>query len=240
MGASLSKQLRGVDRLTISIVDSESVASMGDDKDSIKDILRRSLAEFVGTYFLALGVGMSSLAGPMGPYVPGLTLMVVVFCFGHVSMASFNPAVSLAMAIRPYLLSWKAMLFYCLAELVAGLLGGLTAWGFGGNVVPGLGLDDSLAKVFFGEFLARCCWPRRYSTPGRRPTTRAIPSSVWPLAARCWRCCPSPTDPPRPSSPGATSRPPFSRERLPRFCFGSSRPPTTRRAPISCAGRWTT
>lgn len=126
---------------------------MGDDKDSIKDILRRSLAEFVGTYFLAFGVGMSSLAGPMGPYVPGLTLMVVVFCFGHVSMASFNPAVSLAMAIRPYLLSWKAMLFYCLAELVAGLLGGLTAWGFGGNVVPGLGLDDSLAKVFFGEFL---------------------------------------------------------------------------------------
>lgn len=120
--------------------------------DEFKSLLRRCLAEFIGTFFLVLAVGLSSGAGVLGPFVPGLTLMVMVFNFGHVSLGVFNPAISLALTLRPFLLSWKAMAFYLMAQFMAGLLAAVLAWGFGGQVIPASGASVNLAVAFFAEF----------------------------------------------------------------------------------------
>ena len=115
--------------------------------------MRRCLAEFIGTFFLVLAVGLTDLAGPLGVFVPGFTLMVIVFAFGHVSLGAFNPAVSLALTLRPNLLSKKAMLAFIIVQLIAGILGSLCAFGFGGSVIPGLGPKSSTVIGFFAELL---------------------------------------------------------------------------------------
>ena len=120
--------------------------------DSLRDLSRRFLVEFVGTFFLAWAVGLSNLS-PFGAFVPGFTLMVIVFCFGHVSLGIFNPAISVALFMRRGLLSLKAFVLLVVSQLVGGVLGGLTAWGMGGGVVPGAQVSPSLAVVFFAEFL---------------------------------------------------------------------------------------
>jgi aquaporin Z len=113
-----------------------------DVKDSVKDLLRRTSVEFMGTFYLVFFVGLTSQLTDstslqfVGAFVPGLTLMTLVFLGGHLSLGSYNPAVTLALTLRPALLSWRACLCYIVAELLGGIFGALTAWGFGGDVVP--------------------------------------------------------------------------------------------------------
>lgn len=120
--------------------------------DSVADLLRRSSVEFLGTFILVCFVGLSNVT-PFGPLVPGLTLMVCVFAGGHVSLGAYNPAVALALTLRPGLLSWKALVLYVFAELAGGAVGAATAWAFGGSVVPAFGSNANMAQIFFAEFL---------------------------------------------------------------------------------------
>jgi aquaporin Z len=83
----------------------------------LKDLLRRTSVEFVGTFYLVFFVGMTNIVESGRAFVPGLTLMVLVFMGGHISLGSFNPAVTLSLTLRPHLLSWKACLFYMVAEV---------------------------------------------------------------------------------------------------------------------------
>ncbi len=132
---------------------------MEEAKDSTKDLLRRSTMEFFGTFFLVLFVGLSSLQqnqnAVLRSVLPGLTLMVLVFVGGHVSLGSFNPAVTLALTLRPGLLSWKALLCYTASELLAGVMAALLAWGLGGAVVPGAPgtCSSNMGLVFVAELL---------------------------------------------------------------------------------------
>ncbi|HVW21383.1 MAG TPA: aquaporin [Opitutaceae bacterium] len=65
--------------------------------------MKKYLVEFIGTFFLVFTVGCTVIAPGAGAFAPiaiGAALMVMVFAGGHVSGAHFNPAVTLAVAIR--------------------------------------------------------------------------------------------------------------------------------------------
>ena len=87
-------------------------------------MFKKLLVEFIGTFFLILTVGLSvfsSGSGVIPAIAIGFVLMVMVYAGGHVSGAHYNPAVSLAAAIRGAL-SWKDLLPYWVAQLLGGAL----------------------------------------------------------------------------------------------------------------------
>ena len=56
------------------------------------------IAEFIGTFFLALTICTAAVHGSAGDYAPfaiAATLMVMIYAVGHISGAHFNPAVTL-------------------------------------------------------------------------------------------------------------------------------------------------
>jgi MIP family channel proteins len=87
-------------------------------------------AEFLGTMLLVLAAaGAGSAAGSIpgggsGAWAAGLTLVVLVFMFGPVSGAHFNPAISVGMTIAGRLPKSKT-LAYLAAQLCGALLAGL-------------------------------------------------------------------------------------------------------------------
>src|SRR5271154_1288694 len=65
--------------------------------------MRKYLAEFIGTFFLVLTVGMCVIKpdpGSFGLIAIGSELMVMVYAGGHISGGHFNPMVTLAVWLR--------------------------------------------------------------------------------------------------------------------------------------------
>jgi aquaporin Z len=65
--------------------------------------MRKYVAEFIGTFFLVLTIGMCILkpdAGSFAPIAIGSALMVMVYAGGHISGGHFNPMVTLAVWLR--------------------------------------------------------------------------------------------------------------------------------------------
>src|SRR6476660_9711638 len=65
--------------------------------------MQKYIVEFIGTFFLVLTIGLTSIApgaGVMAPLAIGATLMVMVYAGGHISGAHYNPAVTLAVWLR--------------------------------------------------------------------------------------------------------------------------------------------
>lgn len=89
--------------------------------------LRNYLAEFVGTFFLSLTVGMSILNGLatpnafVTPLAAGLTLGLFVYTVGAISGSHLNPAVTLALATLKKISPLDAIL-YILAQLAGAAL----------------------------------------------------------------------------------------------------------------------
>lgn len=87
------------------------------------DCFRKYLVEFIGTFFLIFTVGATLLLGGSGviPAIAiGLILMVMVYAGGHISGGHYNPAVSMAAAMRGAL-SWKHLAPYWLAQILGAL-----------------------------------------------------------------------------------------------------------------------
>lgn len=87
--------------------------------------------EFIGTFIfvhvICLVVNSFSPTNPSLAAIPiGLTLMVLIFCWGHVSGGHFNPAVSTGLWVSGKMggLRW---VFYVVAQLIGGICGGLMA-----------------------------------------------------------------------------------------------------------------
>jgi glycerol uptake facilitator-like aquaporin len=100
----------------------------------VEPLSRRLFAEALGTAFLlatVIGSGImgEKLAGGnvalalLGNTLPtGAILVVVILIFGPLSGAHFNPAVSLAFALRGEL-SWSELTPYIAAQVIGGILG---------------------------------------------------------------------------------------------------------------------
>jgi len=67
-----------------------------------KETMKKYLAEFIGTFFLILTIGLTvnSVTAIMAPVAIGCILIVMIYACGHISGAHFNPAVTLAILIR--------------------------------------------------------------------------------------------------------------------------------------------
>jgi len=88
--------------------------------------MRAYITEFIGTYFLVLTIGLTVLGGtPFAPLAIGGSLMVMVFMGGHVSGAHYNPAVSIALAMRKKL-PWPEVPSYLAAQLLGATVAALT------------------------------------------------------------------------------------------------------------------
>ena len=90
-------------------------------------MLKKLLVECIGTFFLVLTVGLTVFSGASGviPAIAiGFVLMVMVYAGGHVSGAHYNPAVSLAAAVRGAL-DWKDLVPYWVAQIAGGAIAAL-------------------------------------------------------------------------------------------------------------------
>jgi len=99
------------------------------------------LAEFIGTFYLCLTVGLCVLGqSPATPWSAAAALMCMIFSLGNVSGANFNPAVTLALVLRgggimPAVKAVQYMLVQLLGSIFAAFVVKITqhngTYGFG-------------------------------------------------------------------------------------------------------------
>ena len=133
---------------------------------------QRALAEFLGTAFLLAAVigsgimaqrlsgGNLALALLCNTLATGAILPVIILMFGAVSGAHFNPAVSLAFALRGEL-PWRVAALYVVVQVVAAIAGtwlahlmfDLPVWQISSTVRSGTGQWLAEAVATFGLLL---------------------------------------------------------------------------------------
>ena len=121
--------------------------------------MHRLAAEFVGTFSLVFaGTGaiiINSVTGGAVSHVGigltfGLIIMVMIYAFGHVSGAHFNPAVTLAFAAGRHF-SWALVPQYWAAQLAGGITASLVHRALFGDVAHlGATLPLGSASQSFG------------------------------------------------------------------------------------------
>ena len=120
----------------------------------MKDNFKKYLVEFIGTFFLVFTVASAVLLGGNGVIAPlsiGFALMIMVYAGGHISGGHYNPAVSLAAAIRGAL-AWGQLIPYWIFQVAGAACASLLVAQFA--VLPdAVGCPFSLAQLVIGEFL---------------------------------------------------------------------------------------
>lgn len=124
--------------------------------DNAQAPMRKYLAEFIGTFYLVLSVGLNVLAknGPAA-FSIAATLMCMIYALGDVSGAHFNPAVTVAI-----LLSGRGKcsntdgVIYIAMQLVGGIAAGLLYYSVWGVTFPlGPQGDHKWAAVSVAEII---------------------------------------------------------------------------------------
>lgn len=111
--------------------------------------------EFIGTFFLVFTVGMTVLnpngIGNFAPLAIGSVLAVMVYAGGYLSGGHYNPAVSLAVALRGKL-SFGNLICYWISQLAAAIVAAILTIYLKGdaNATP-MVLD--IPKALIAEFL---------------------------------------------------------------------------------------
>ncbi len=122
--------------------------------------MRAYLTEFIGIYFLVLTIGLTVLGGtPFAPLAIGASLMVMVFMGGHVSGAHYNPAVSIACAMRKKL-PWSEVPPYIVAQLAGAVAAALTVYGILGQtftLAPAEGFSSRAAVAVEALYTFALC-----------------------------------------------------------------------------------
>ena len=86
----------------------------------MKNNFKKYLVEFIGTFFLMFTVSSAVRfdgEGVIPAIAIGFALMIMVYAGGHVSGGHYNPAVSVAAAIRGAL-EWKQLIPYWVSQLL--------------------------------------------------------------------------------------------------------------------------
>jgi aquaporin Z len=114
--------------------------------------MKKYLVEFIGTFFLVLTVGACVVnpgTGTIAPIAIGSVLMVMIYAGGHISGAHYNPAVTVAVAIRGRLPAGDVP-GYFIAQLLGAALAAGAIYYLKGATSPGLfGSDDASLKTLF-------------------------------------------------------------------------------------------
>lgn len=95
-------------------------------------LFRPLLAEFLGTFTLvfigafAVAVTATPQTGVLVPALAhGIVLVGIIYAYGHISGAHFNPAVTLALLVGRHIAPVKAAL-YMVAQFAGGIVAGVT------------------------------------------------------------------------------------------------------------------
>jgi aquaporin Z len=122
--------------------------------------MHKYLTEFIGTFFLVLTIGLTSLSGSvLAPLAIGSSLMVMVYMGGHVSGGHYNPAVSLAVLIRGRL-GVIDFVLYVVAQVIGALVAGVAVEALWGKpcplrpAVPDATIPGLLVEILFTFALA--------------------------------------------------------------------------------------
>ncbi len=122
----------------------------------MKESCKKYLVEFIGTFFLIFTVASCSLLGAqdvIAPLAIASALMVMVYAGGHISGGHYNPAVSLAAAIRGAL-PWKQFAPYIVSQILGGVVAVYTFLLMAGNSIIALTPGNfSLKGLLIAEFL---------------------------------------------------------------------------------------
>ncbi len=121
----------------------------------MKENFKKYLVEFIGTFFLVFTVVSAVLFGGshgvIAPLSIGFALMIMVYAGGHISGGHYNPAVSLAAAVRGAL-AWGQLIPYWIFQVAGAACAALLVAKYA--VLPeASGCPFSLAQVIIGEFL---------------------------------------------------------------------------------------
>ncbi|BDD04909.1 aquaporin Z [Aureibacter tunicatorum] len=125
-------------------------------------------AEFIGTFWLVLaGCGSAVLAstspdtgiGTIGVSLAfGLTILTMIYAFGHISGAHFNPAVTIGLAINGKF-NKKELLPYILTQILGAICGAIVLYIIA-NGKEGFDINQGFAANGFGQHS-----PGGYSLP---------------------------------------------------------------------------
>eukprot|EP00281_Chroomonas_sp_CCMP1168_P034160 CAMPEP_0206241946 /NCGR_PEP_ID=MMETSP0047_2-20121206/16787_1 /ASSEMBLY_ACC=CAM_ASM_000192 /TAXON_ID=195065 /ORGANISM="Chroomonas mesostigmatica_cf, Strain CCMP1168" /LENGTH=638 /DNA_ID=CAMNT_0053666917 /DNA_START=107 /DNA_END=2020 /DNA_ORIENTATION=- len=130
------------------------------------DTMSKLMAEFIGTFFIVMTVGLNVVQGPAfvsnnpinetAVFSIASAVMVMVYAMGGVSGGHLNPAVTFAIYISGRgKISLKMSLLYMLSQTLAGLTGSLAYVFISGGITFGLGPYSGFSwlGVFAAEFV---------------------------------------------------------------------------------------
>jgi aquaporin Z len=126
-------------------------------------IVQKYIAEFIGTFYLVITVGLNVLAGNgLAAFSIAASLMCMIYALGDISGAHFNPAVTLAVCVsRRNKISEVDAVIYIAVQILAGILAGIvyiSVWGAGFALGPGAGFDWGAVAVAEIIFTAVLCF----------------------------------------------------------------------------------
>lgn len=101
-------------------------------------MIKKLVAEAIGTYFLVFTVGQTVLdpgAGQFAPIAIGLVLAVMIYATGHISGGHLNPAVTLGVFMRGKA-TLKELAGYWVAQLIGAIVAVFGVLYLKGDVAP--------------------------------------------------------------------------------------------------------